>query len=502
MVGFYSDPVANPVGEAQGSDAIASTPFEGQDWFGLPRQVGREIGNYTAEYGVYDPELGQQMAPPEPTMPAAQANAQYGIPGKLTFPNDVPESVAQSMYDAKREQLQRQDAAARTPDNFWSGAGRIGAGLTVGALDPLNIAASFLPVIGEARVAGMLARAGIGGLGEDVVANVAEQGAAAIPNLGARTAVRAITGMAAGGTAQVPLVGLRYALSRQEQADYSATDAMADIGMGTLLGGGLHTVIGGAGDVLGTRFGASRAAALVEDDPVAREAALRASVAAVAEDRPVEVAPLLDLADAQKQREAAWYQYGLENEGYRADLAALPEGPLPDEVTQSRLDSIDQDLADPAMAGRRDDLLAERQMLTEGAAPTPEADDLDVARTEAQRQGLSAAIARNEARISDLEQQITGSESARRAAGGAAPDDALVSQQADAAAKLPPAVQPAVPPDRTAALEDFINRTRAAGALDADHEAELSRIEEQGQRSQSWTQALGQAAACLMRGAI
>ena len=276
MTGLYSEPIGNVAQQAQESEAYPASVWDSEEPFGASKQLLRGIGNAQARFGTVD-EYGRQITPPEPSAEADVLNQKYGIDGHLKFDNPLPESVAQEMYQAKRDELARADAAAR------SNAGRLtrlGAGLVTGAYDPLNLAAAFMPGIGEARTMGWLARAGLDSSG-----------------ILARTGARALAGGINAGAAQTPLVALRYGLSQQEQADYSASDAMADILMGSVLGGGLHTAIGGVGDVVGSRFGRSAMASLVERDPGLREATMRAAVAAVADDKPVNLAPVLDSTD-------------------------------------------------------------------------------------------------------------------------------------------------------------------------------------------------------------
>jgi hypothetical protein len=289
MVGLISDPEGNVALDAQGADAFPSGAWEGQDWLGTTKMLGRAMSRGWAEQGVVD-DYGRLVVPPEPTIPADEATKRFGIDGHLKFSNPVPESVAQQLYNAKREELMRQDAAAR-----GGGISRMAVGFLAGALDPMNIAASFMPVVGEARMAGALARFGVPGL-----EGAAEGGAAALGSFGARTALRAATGFAGGTAVQVPLSALRYGLSRQEQADYSVADAMADVFMGGLLGGGLHTLVGTAGDVIGQRFARTPQAQVIDDDPAVREAAMRAAVAAVAEGRPVRVGDVLPTATSYR----------------------------------------------------------------------------------------------------------------------------------------------------------------------------------------------------------
>lgn len=277
MTGLYSEPIGNAAEQARGSDAYPASVWDSQELAGGSQQFLRASGAAQAEHGTFD-EYGRPLSPPEPPIDPETLNRTWGIDGHLKFTAPLPDSVARYMFQAKRDELARQDAAARS-DAWWPT--KIGAGFLAGAADPLNIAAAFIPVMGEARAAGMLTK-----LGMDMSGGFL-----------ARSAARGLAGAAAGTAGQVPLVAMRYGLSQQEQADYSAVDAMADVAMGTLLGGGLHTAIGGAGDLIGSRFARSGVARLAERDPAARETLGRAAVAAIVDDKPVNLAPVLDSTD-------------------------------------------------------------------------------------------------------------------------------------------------------------------------------------------------------------
>src|SRR6185437_5891661 len=113
-VGLISEPMGNVGTEQPGTAIFPSTAFEGQDWFGLTKQLARGIGNANAELGTVD-DYGRQTSAPEAPISADDANKQFGIPGKLTFSGPLPASVAQSMNGAKVDEIAREDAAARAP---------------------------------------------------------------------------------------------------------------------------------------------------------------------------------------------------------------------------------------------------------------------------------------------------------------------------------------------------------------------------------------------------
>lgn len=207
---------------------------------------------------------------PDSLLSAEDANARYGIPGELSFDGPTAIGVAEQLHELKREELQRRDVFGRARGGFVETAGRLAIGFGVSALDPINVASAFIPVVGEARYALWASRFG---------------------RVGARAAKGAIEG-AVGAAAVEPIV---LAGARAEQADYDAVDSLLNIGFGTALGGGLHVGAGFLVDRLAGRAPelAPHVQAVAEAPAAARETALRGAVAALAEDRPVRVGQVI-----------------------------------------------------------------------------------------------------------------------------------------------------------------------------------------------------------------
>ncbi len=231
---------------ATAEDAFARNPLPS-----LMRMYSRAV----SEFGVND-EAGNKITAPSPLMTAEDANKQYGIPGKLKFDADTTEFTASELNRLKQDELKRNSILARAQGD---GFAQFAVGLGVSALDPLNVASAFIPVVGEARYAAWLAKAG----------------ESAIARAGVRTGVGALEG-GFGAALVEPLV---YAGARSEQADYTMMDSMLNIGFGTVLGGGLHAGLGRLGDLLDRRR--------------LTEPALKGAAAALSDDRPVMVAESL-----------------------------------------------------------------------------------------------------------------------------------------------------------------------------------------------------------------
>lgn len=134
------------------------------------------------------------------------------------------------LIDRHREQAARQQVMARA--NGGSFGTQLAAGIAASLLDPLNIASVFVPVVGEARYAAMLGRA-----------------ASPLGRAGVRAGVGAVEG-AVGAAIIEPLPLLAAGL---DQTEYGLSDSLANIAMGGLLGGGLHSVGGAVSDALRRR---------------------------------------------------------------------------------------------------------------------------------------------------------------------------------------------------------------------------------------------------------
>jgi len=425
MPGFLGDPIGNPALQAEGAENVSSGVFGGlPGWFSTLHDVVRSVGNFGAEYGITGPD-GVQVAPPEPSIPADAANQQFGSPGApelgvspLKFTTALPASVARSLYAAKQADIIRADAAARSTPGFLAGAARMGADLVQQATDPLNLASAFVPGIGEARVGGLLAKAGLD-VGEGFVGS---------------TAARLAAGFTQGVAGQAGLSALRYGISQQEQGDYSFADAAADTLMGGLMGGGLHAVIGGVGDLIGHHFAASPEAAAANADPLVQEAASRAAVAQMVDGRPVDVPGAIQVMATDRAvndvADLARVQRG---------LGADPATPLSGAVDPTG--ALDRAATLSAAAGRID---TDSGLLGEDGAPIRPAPDLSampaadaIDQLAADRDNAAAAFAK--------------SNTAREAANPIDPAAVAVARAAEA---VPALEHPALADERPPTLDE------------------------------------------------
>jgi len=158
-------------------------------------------------------------------------NKQYSSLG-LYFEQDEYQSVVDIMVDSKIEENERQSIMSRGPEGsfnplsggFYVGAAKLAVGIGVSFLDPINIGASFIPVVGQTRFAQIVARTG----------------------LKTGRAVRGAVEGAVGATLLEPLI---YSTAQKIQADYDLVDSFMNIGFGTIIGTGLHVGAGALKDI-------------------------------------------------------------------------------------------------------------------------------------------------------------------------------------------------------------------------------------------------------------
>lgn len=217
---------------------------------------------------------------------AAEANEYYAPKGQEYFDRPVSEGLAKVVAEQKAAQRERERVLAAY-SNTHSGWTNLGLGLTVGLLDPANLAAGLIPGVGEAAVAERL-----GG------------------GLLARIAGRAVGGATGGAMAMVPFEALHMGIDD----DYSISNAFANIAFGAALGAGFQ----GLGESVFREIALRRKAAaelrgepapepkpVTQDEidglktelqaPLEQESApIHAAVGQVLDERPVEVRPLTD----------------------------------------------------------------------------------------------------------------------------------------------------------------------------------------------------------------
>ena len=155
-----------------------------------------------------------------------ELNKEYAKIG-LYFEQDEYQSVVDIMVREKNQERARQSIMARGPAGSWNplnggfyvGAAKFGTGLATSFLDPINIAASFIPVYGQARFAKKVAQVGF-------------------------TRARATRGAVEGAVGATLVEPIVFGVAKSLQADYDIYDSFLNVTFGTILGSGLHVGAG------------------------------------------------------------------------------------------------------------------------------------------------------------------------------------------------------------------------------------------------------------------
>jgi hypothetical protein len=173
-------------------------------------------------------------------VPIEQARARVKDAGldKILHMPDQPTIKAPAldiMIERARARRERQATIERGPGGLMAGALGVGTSLLVSAIDPINVASAFIPVVGEARYAKLLANAGT--------------------SVMARAGARATVGAVEGAVGAAVVEPLEIIARHQEGQDYTFVEALRQVMYGAVLGGSLHTVGGGVADVMRGRKG-------------------------------------------------------------------------------------------------------------------------------------------------------------------------------------------------------------------------------------------------------
>ena len=158
-----------------------------------------------------------------------ELNKQYGHLG-LVFEKDTRSGLVDYLVERKELENERADVIARGPDGKLAKSFFFLESLGTSFLDPINLAASFVPIVGQARFANMVARSG---------KNVARMKKGFVEGF-------------VGNAAVEPLV---YGVAKSEQANYDAWDSFANIAVGGFIGSAAHVGFGRIGDFIADKRG-------------------------------------------------------------------------------------------------------------------------------------------------------------------------------------------------------------------------------------------------------
>lgn len=183
--------------------------------------------------------------------------SQYFREGVEIGDDGIHEGAAISLAESYDERQRRRIVLNRARSSYSMVAAQLGVGLVGSMLDPLNVAAGFIPVVGQARFASLAARFG-------------------------KTQARLISGGVAGAVTTAVVEPLPLLAARVEQdKDYTLMDSLLNVTFGTVIGGGLHAVGGTIADRLS------------KTSPQTREVLTKTAVAQLAQGKNVDVEPIV-----------------------------------------------------------------------------------------------------------------------------------------------------------------------------------------------------------------
>ncbi len=166
-----------------------------------------------------------------PWMDPEEAQKLYGLDGRLKFDTRIRESAAKFMHQNKIREIERQDVlsrgggALRTTESFV-------AGLGASFLDPLNLAASFIPITAGTRYG-----------------KIANGLAMSFPRAAVSAfRARVVTGAAEGLVGSVIAEPFVLGAAKFNQEDYGIGDSVMNMIFGTIMGSTLHAGLGAISD--------------------------------------------------------------------------------------------------------------------------------------------------------------------------------------------------------------------------------------------------------------
>ena len=184
-------------------------------------EIAKDAWKYnpvSSAFRLSELEINRGRIDNEPLIDREKLNDEYSK-YNLFFEEDEKQSTVDIIVSRKKAEIERQSIIQRGPQGFLPATAKLATSLVTSIADPINLAMMFIPIVGEARFASMVARAGL---------------------TGARFRKGAMEGLV-GIAAVEPLV---YTAATREQSDYDLVDSLIAVTFGGVLGGGLHVGVG------------------------------------------------------------------------------------------------------------------------------------------------------------------------------------------------------------------------------------------------------------------
>lgn len=212
----------------------------------------------------------QRAAEEDSTLiPQSELNKKYAGLG-LTFYRDEPKGYVEKLVEQRLEELKLRDIQARGPQNFLAKTSYFLGSFGSTVVDPINIGAGFIPVVGQEVFLSKVAKSGL-------------------------TAARFQKGIAEGFVGNLAVEPLNVLNAKSEQKEYTAYDSLRNITFGTIASGGLHVAFGRIGDAYKSVTGQENIYTKIANaDPALREDMLKYSLGQLALGKKIDIQNFLD----------------------------------------------------------------------------------------------------------------------------------------------------------------------------------------------------------------
>lgn len=204
-------------------------------------------------------DLNTYYKAPSRRLSVEEANERFGIEGALTFDKPIREDAARRLQELKQEELEKLDIIKRYDATPLEKVGQIGLDIVATMMDPVQLGAMFVPIVGETRAAAWAAKYGT-------------------------TRARLMTGAVEAGVGSAALEPFILANNKALNYDYNEWDSFMNIAFGTVIGSGLHVGLGKIGDLIDKRY----------ISPTAHNKAAQTAVGQLLDDKPVNIKSILD----------------------------------------------------------------------------------------------------------------------------------------------------------------------------------------------------------------
>lgn len=257
------------------------TDFESRSEYDSPySSVLEAAGQRGLKYGITQSgldrgsvnQLNQDFYDPDTLEPienlwlsSEEAKEQYGI--SVNSGQKITRFAAEKISEFKKQDEYRNLILNNASKDFGTQASALGVEMVTNLLDPINLAASFIPIVSQARSTLWAERFG-------------------------PTAARLFTGAIEGAAGNALLEPFTLDNAKALNYDYDEWDSFMNIAAGGIVGAGLHAGFGKVGDV----FGISTWSRHVERGrikPADHHTATRTALSQALQDQKVEVSPII-----------------------------------------------------------------------------------------------------------------------------------------------------------------------------------------------------------------